>query len=106
MELDKKKLKGLLKEQREEYQKYLGGVAEDFSSKLKIIAESASGIQKQLIALRDMVARNTEDIESLKINVEVIKSDIGIIKNHLKRKVDIDEFAALERRVALLERRR
>ena len=45
-----------------------------------------------------MVAKNTEDIE-------IIKSDIQFIKQELKHKVDRDEFEALERRVMLLERR-
>ena len=31
--------------------------------------------------------------------------DIGFIKNALKKKVDTDEFAALEKRVAMLEKR-
>lgn len=99
MELSEVKLKKILKEQRQEYQRYLGVVAEDFSDKLKLIAESAAGIQKQLIALRDMVARNTEDIE-------IIKMDIEAMKHLLKKKVDFDEFATLEKRVTLLERRR
>jgi hypothetical protein len=41
----------------------------------------------------------------MKVDIEVIKTDIEFIKHSLKRKVDIDEFAALERRVALLEKR-
>jgi chromosome segregation ATPase len=35
--------------------------------------------------------------------LEVIKLDIEFIKNELKQKVSRDEFAALERRVAILE---
>lgn len=99
MEFDDKKLENLLKEQREEYQRYLGVLAEDFGSKLKLLAESVSGVQKQLISLRDMVAKNTEDIE-------IIKMDIGLIKHDLKRRVDIEDFASLEKRVVLLERHR
>lgn len=37
---------------------------------------------------------------------EIYKEDAEFIKNSLKQKVDIDEFAALERRVVLLEKRR
>lgn len=55
--------------------------------------------KKQLVSLREMVAKNTEDIE-------VIKLEITFIKNILKRKVDMDEFESLEKRVAILERRR
>ncbi|MFZ2603500.1 MAG: hypothetical protein WAX79_05830, partial [Candidatus Omnitrophota bacterium] len=48
--------------------------------------------------LKGMTAKNTE-------NIEIIKSDIEFIKNSLKKKVDIDEFAFLEKRVVLLERK-
>lgn len=107
MELNEKKLKNILTDQRKEYQRYLhqerkeyqrylGVLKEDFESQVKLIAESISGIQEQLIAIRDMVVKNTEDIE-------IIKMNIGIIKNDLKEKVDRDEFEALGKRVAILE---
>lgn len=98
MEVAEEKLKTILEEQREEYQRHLGAVVEDFKSTMQLIAESVSGVQEQLTAIRDMVAKNTEDIETIKMNIEFIKSG-------LKKKVDIDEFSALERRVSLLESR-
>jgi hypothetical protein len=49
---------------------------------------------------------HTEMIGKLAVDVEIIKSDIEFIKHALKKKIDVDEFAALERRVALLEKRR
>jgi len=98
MEINEKKLKEILKRQRDEYQRYLGVLAENFESQIKLIAESLSGVQEQLIAIRDMVAKNTEDIE-------VIKMDISIIRNDLKEKVDRDEFVALEKRLHLLEKK-
>jgi len=42
-------------------------------------------------------------IGSIMENIEVIKSDIEIIKNSLKKKVDLEEFAMLEKRVIILE---
>ena len=98
MEINKKELKEVLKEQRKEYQRYLGVLAESFESQAKLIAESVSGIQEQLIAIRDMVVKNTEDIE-------IIKMNIGIIKSDLKEKVNRDEFAVLEKRLYLLEKK-
>ena len=98
MEINEKKLKEILKRQRDEYQRYLGVLAENFESQIKLIAESLYGVQEQLIAIRDMVAKNTEDIE-------VIKMDISIIRNDLKDKVDRDEFVALEKRLHLLEKK-
>lgn len=98
MEINEEKLKEILKGEREEYQRYLGVVSEDFKSQVKLVAETLEDIQKQLIALREMVAKNTEDIE-------VIKADISSIKFELKRKVSWDEFETLEKRVSALEKK-
>jgi hypothetical protein len=67
-----------------------------------------------------MVAKNTKDIEMIKLDMmalrfdmgamkkdmEIVKADIEIIKHSLKKKVDIDEFTALEKRVLILEKSR
>ena len=98
MELNEEKLKEVLDSQRKEYQNYLGTLSESFESQVKIVAESLSGIQGQLNAVKEMVAKSAEDIE-------VIKMDIQFIKQGLKRKVDLDEFESLEKRVAFLERK-
>jgi ribosomal protein S9 len=98
MEINEEKLKKVLEEQRKEYQRHLDVVAEDFKSQIKILAETTGGIQEQLIAIREMVAKNTEDIE-------IIKMDIQFIKQELKHKVDRDEFEALEKRVLILEKK-
>jgi len=105
MELNEQKLQEVLTEQRKEYQIYLGTLAEDFQSQVKLIAESVSGIQQQLETLRDMVAQNTEDIETIKADMEVMKADLQLIKQNLKRKVDTEEFEGLEKRVLYLEKR-
>jgi molybdopterin converting factor small subunit len=98
MEINEKKLKEILTKQRESYQHYLGVLTENFESQVKLVAESVSGIQDQLIAIRDMVAKNTEDIEMIKMNVNVIKND-------LKEKINRDEFAVLEKRIFFLEKK-
>ena len=45
-------------------------------------------------------------VGAMKEDVEVIKMDIEFIKHDLKNKVARDEFAVLERWVALLESKR
>ena len=60
------------------------------------ILRSHSGILKS----------HSEMIASVKEDTEILKEDSASIKHDLKRKIDREEFAALERRVALLERRR
>ncbi|WP_179293931.1 hypothetical protein [Candidatus Methanoperedens nitratireducens] len=39
----------------------------------------------------------------MKEDIGIMKTDMEFIKNSLKRKVDIDEFSVLEKRVAALE---
>ena len=41
-----------------------------------------------------------------KEDIEITKMDIESIKHMLKKRVDFDEFATLEKRVSILERRR
>lgn len=96
MEINEATLRDILAHEREEYQRYIGVLAEDFKSQSRLIAESLSGVQTQLIAIRDMVVRNTEDIELIKMELSVIRKD-------LKEKVGRDEFAVLEARIARLE---
>jgi hypothetical protein len=43
--------------------------------------------------------KNTEDIV-------IFKMEVSTIKHMLREKVDIDDFATLEKRVAMLERKR
>ena len=99
MEIKEQKLKIILKKQRKEFQTFIGALVGDFTAQVKLIAESISDIQRQLVILREMVAKNTEDIE-------IIKMDIEFIKHSLKKKVDIEEFAVLEKRVLALEKNR
>ena len=97
MELNDQKLGQILAEQRQEYQRYLGVLGDQFSSQVKLIAESLTGVQQQLSSVREMVAKNTEDLELIKMELRVIRSD-------LKEKVGRDEFKILETRVAQLEK--
>ncbi|OGZ32553.1 MAG: hypothetical protein A3H02_00220 [Candidatus Niyogibacteria bacterium RIFCSPLOWO2_12_FULL_41_13] len=96
MEINEEKLKSFIKKQSEETRRHFDIVAEDLRSDMKLLAESVGGIQEQLVILREMVAKNTEDIVMIKMNME-------IIKNSLRKKVDFEEFEILTKRVALLE---
>jgi len=98
MDIQEKELKEILISQREEYQRYLGVLAENFESQLKLVIESLKGTQDQLVALREMVAKNTEDFE-------IIKMDLHIIKDDLTEKISREEFKIIEKRIDLLEKR-
>lgn len=71
---------------------------EDIRSQFRVFGDGQKDMQRQLKDIREMVGKNTEDIE-------IIKSDIAFIKTELKKFVRVEEFSALEKRVALLERK-
>jgi len=119
MEIQEEKLEDILKSQREEYQRYLGVLAENFESQLKLVIESLKGTQDQLIALRQMVAQNTEDIMKIQVqlvalremaaknteDIEIMRMDLHIIKDDLIEKISREEFKIIEKRVDLLEKK-
>ena len=108
MEIQGKQLKDILKSQREEYQRYLG-----------VLAESLTGTQEQLVALREMVAKNTEDIIKIQAqlvairemvaknteDIEIMGMDLHVIKDDLIEKISREEFKIIEKRVDLLEKK-
>ena len=58
------------------------------------------------MCIRDReLAAHREILEELKEDVGIIKTDIEFVKGDLKKKVDYDEFQALEKRFTLLESR-
>jgi len=119
MEIQGKQLKDILKSQREEFQRYLGVLAENFGSQLKLVIESLKGTQDQLVALREMVAKNTEDIIKIQVqlvalremaaknteDIEIMRMDLHIIKDDLIEKISREEFKIIEKRVDLLEKK-
>ena len=72
-------------------------------------------LDSKLDLVLEMVGSNTEDITDLKVtkksveaiqeDVQVIKIGIEFIKQGFKKKVDMEEFAVLEKRVSMLENR-
>jgi hypothetical protein len=89
--MEEKDFKKLLTEQTEEIKRHEKMLLEEFQGQLKIVAEVQIEHSRKLDALLEMVANNTENIE--------------IIKSMIKRKVDIEEFEALIKRVMILEKK-
>jgi len=77
---------------------------EHMDDKISLVAEQYGDIKKDYGDIKMTLDDHTEMIAKLTVNTEIVKTDVEFIKNSLKKKVDIDEFAALERRVALLEK--
>ena len=84
----------------------VGTLIEDFTSQVKLVAEGVSGLNDRFDGLEAKMDNLEVKVDRIEADVEVIKMDIEIIKHDLKNKVSRDEFAVLERRVALLESRR
>jgi len=102
----KEDIKKMLKAQSEEYIRHTGFLMEHFDDKISAVVEQFGDIHKKLDSHTQILDSHTEMIGSMKENIEVIKDDIAIIKTDLKKKVDYDEFATLEKRVARLESKR
>ena len=71
-----------MKEYNEDVKRHIDVLKEDFDGKVALIGEQYGSIQETL---------------------EIIKNDVELIKNSLKKKVDIEDFEVLEARVRALE---
>lgn len=79
---------------------------EHVDSNVGLIVEQHGEIKKDISSIKKTLDSHTEMIGRLAVDMEIVKTDIELIKHSFKKNVDIDEFAALERRVLLLEKRR
>ncbi len=91
----------------------LGVIIERVHDDVQLVAEQYGDIQKTLDRHTEILDRHTEILDRhaemighVAEDLEIVKIDTGFIKGSLKKKVDIEEFSALERRVAALEKRR
>lgn len=86
----------ILKKYNEDVKRHMDVLKEDFSSQVKAIGEQYDSIMAKL---------NSHDARFMAIekNIEIMKVDISFIKTSLKQKADLEEFQALEKRVAILE---
>lgn len=83
----------------------LGVIVEDTNRKVDIIADQYLDISKDVKDIKKTVDSHTEMIGNLAVDVSIVKQDVEFIKSSMKRKIDVEEFAALERRVSLLEKK-
>ncbi|MCK5044599.1 hypothetical protein KAR26_02630 [Candidatus Parcubacteria bacterium] len=86
----------ILEEYKEETKRHFDVVAEDLKGEIKAVAEQVAGNTEKLEV-------HDQKFDKIGKDIGIIKLDIEFIKNELKQKVALDEFAALERRVSMLE---
>ena len=118
MELNEQTLEQILTRQREEYQRYMGILGEGLRADIKLIAEGHDVLREEMKvgfaaaqtetdALREEMrvgfAAVRTEMETMRLELEMIRSELSIIRRDLKEKVGRDELAVLEARVAKLE---
>ena len=92
----------LVAEQYGDIKKDIHGIKQTLDSHTKILDSHTETLGSHT----EMIGSLTIDMQIVKRDIEIMKTDIEFIKTGFKKKVDLDEFAALARRVALLERHR
>ena len=96
-------------EQYGDIQHDIGGVKDQIGGikhEIARVKDEIGGIKHEIGGIKQTLDIHTEMIGSTKEDIEIIKMDVEFIKGSMKKKVDVEEFSALERRVALLEKRR
>lgn len=83
----------------------LGVFVEQSNDRWDLVAEQYGGIKKDIGEIRHTLNSHTGMIGKLAIDLAIVKEDVEFIKSGLKKKVDYDEFVALQRRVLLLEKK-
>lgn len=76
----------------------VGALVEQTNHNVQLIAE-------QFGSLHQKIDSNTEMVGSMMQDITIIKENVEFLKAGMKKKVDAEEFVALERRVSLLEKR-
>ena len=97
---------GVFKEEIVKEVRRLGVVVEHVDGKVDLLAEQYGDIKKTLDQHTETLETHTEMIGDLAVNMQIVKSDIELIKSGLRKKVDVEDFEILEKRVAALEKRR
>ncbi|MBI3632105.1 MAG: hypothetical protein HY225_01520 [Candidatus Vogelbacteria bacterium] len=91
----------MLSDKLDEHTEILNRHSEILSSHSEILSNHSEILSSH----SEKLDSHTEMIGSIKTDVEIIKEDVAFLKNGIKRKVDAEEFSALERRVILLEKK-
>lgn len=105
-------------------ERYIGALSENFTKQVGGVAEQWLGVKKDTGEIKEILNTHTEILQrhslilnnhtetlnshtemigKLMTDMTIIKEDIEFLKGGMKRKVDYDEFLALERRTAILE---
>lgn len=79
-----------------------GVMLEHIDSKLDLIVEGQHALQNQITSTHEELSEFHREVD---YKFETVFDELRIIRNDLKEKVGRDEFAALEKRLAQLEKK-
>lgn len=96
-------IKKIVEDYKEETKRHFDVVAERLEDKIGVVSEQVVANTEKITSVQEKLEQYDKEFTGIKDTLEVIKLDIEFIKNELKQKVGRDEFAALERRVSILE---
>ncbi len=85
--------------------RHVGALTEDFKSQVSGIAEQYGGIKETLDSHGEMIGSLMIKATETKDTLDIVQSDVELIKNDLKQKVDRSEFEALVKRVSFVEKK-
>lgn len=100
---------GDIKKTLDNHTEMIGNIAVDMEivkTDVSVLKTDMTIVKKDVKTTKDDLEIVKSDVKTTKIDIEIIKTDIELIKNSVKKKIDIDEFAALEKRVLILEKHR
>ncbi len=98
-----KEIQAILKPYNVDIKRHISALSEDFQSKVVVIAEQYGDVKKEIGGVKKILDSHTEMIGKLMTDAEIIKNNVEFLKGGLKKKVDYDEFLALEKRMTVLE---
>ena len=122
--MTKKEIDKILEKYNKDVKRHISVLQEDFKDQVKIIAEQHEAIiskldnheqrlteidskldnhEQRLTEIDSKLGNHEQKLTKIEETLQTIKLDIEFIKHELKQKVGRDEFAALEKRVSLLE---
>jgi len=101
--MTEKNIDEILEKHNEEVKRHFDVVAEDLKEDIKTVSAQTAANTEKLEEHNKRFDRIEGDLGQIKDDIAIIKLDIEFIKNELKQKVNRDEFAALEKRVSMLE---
>lgn len=91
-----KEVETILKPYNEDIKRHMSVLSEDLQGRL-------TGALEIVMPKFEQIDHLTHSVDGLRDDIQIIKNNVEFIKDSLKKKVDYEEFIALEKRVSRME---